>query len=325
MERKLGSIKKILDIVPIENADAIELAILDGWQVVIKKGQFAIGDDAVYFEIDSVFPTNNEHFAFLDGRALKTRKIRGTLSQGILFPLSILPENFNSEEIDSILGVVKKEDMVLNNEINPSGSFPTHLFPKTDEERIQNINIRKVIGEWILSEKLDGQSISVYRQNGEVFVCTRNLGLKKPEINIEGHRIWGTLLKQNVLENIPEGIVVQGELIGNGIQANKYKLTGNKWFPFKAWELGTFKKLNIDEFISLCNDVLKIESVPILGRYTITEDTTKEELLKLAEDVSKLNNSTHREGIVFINPNPVVNSIMSFKAISNKFLLKYDE
>ena len=54
MERKLASIRKVREIKPIEGADAIELAIVDGWQCVAKKGEFKVNDLCVYFEIDSL-------------------------------------------------------------------------------------------------------------------------------------------------------------------------------------------------------------------------------------------------------------------------------
>ena len=54
--RKLASIQKIWDVVPIENADAIELVKVLGWQCVAKKGEFNKGDLCIYFEIDSFLP-----------------------------------------------------------------------------------------------------------------------------------------------------------------------------------------------------------------------------------------------------------------------------
>ncbi|MGR2462785.1 hypothetical protein ACUX4R_28410, partial [Salmonella enterica] len=91
-ERQLASIRKIADLHPIPGADAIECATIDGWEVVVKKGEFAVGDDCVYFEIDSMLPMDNPAFKFLESRArmyegkmrarVKTIKLRGQLSQG---------------------------------------------------------------------------------------------------------------------------------------------------------------------------------------------------------------------------------------------------
>jgi len=91
MERKLATIEKITELNPIEGADAIEVATIRGWKVVIKKGEFKIGDLCVYCEIDSVMPDRPE-FEFLRSRnfRIKTIKLRGVPSQGIIFPLTIL-------------------------------------------------------------------------------------------------------------------------------------------------------------------------------------------------------------------------------------------
>jgi RNA ligase (TIGR02306 family) len=55
--RKLASIRVIDSIDPIVGADAIEVATVGGWKIVVKKGEFAVGDLAVYLEIDSWVPT----------------------------------------------------------------------------------------------------------------------------------------------------------------------------------------------------------------------------------------------------------------------------
>lgn len=99
--RKLATIRKISEIKPIEGADKIELAVLDGWQVVIKKGEYQVNDLVVYLEIDSWVP--NELAPFLTpegkepkeyngvkGERLRTKKLRGVFSQGLILPLSVL-------------------------------------------------------------------------------------------------------------------------------------------------------------------------------------------------------------------------------------------
>ena len=107
--RTIASIQRITSLTPINGADAIECAHVLGWDVVVKKGEFQPGDRVVYVEIDSLLPERPE-FEFLrkacfkpaildrDGKELlragfrvRTVKLRGQVSQGICFPLSILP------------------------------------------------------------------------------------------------------------------------------------------------------------------------------------------------------------------------------------------
>jgi RNA ligase (TIGR02306 family) len=118
MERKLASIRKIGDIRPIEGSDNIELAIVDGWEVVVAKNAgHKIGDLVVYCEIDSFLPVEPE-FEFLrktsfkkmeqqEGFRLRTTKIRGQISNGLILTLSIL-ESFTGGKI-----IEKDENLVL--------------------------------------------------------------------------------------------------------------------------------------------------------------------------------------------------------------------
>jgi RNA ligase (TIGR02306 family) len=102
MERKLASIQKVAEIRPIEGADAIEVARINNWNVVVKKGEYKAGDLCIYCEIDSFLPVREE-FEFLrkssfkkmgdqEGFRLKTIRLRGQLSQGLLLPLTVLNE-----------------------------------------------------------------------------------------------------------------------------------------------------------------------------------------------------------------------------------------
>ena len=106
-ERALVAVRVINNILPIENADAIEIAAVDGWNVVIEKNSFKIGDKGVYFEIDYFLPIE-ERYEFLrkrslskmgdqEGFRLTTIRLRGKISQGLLLPLSSFPELKNQD------------------------------------------------------------------------------------------------------------------------------------------------------------------------------------------------------------------------------------
>lgn len=119
MERKLASVRKISDLSPIEGADKIELATVGGWKVVVAKDVgHKVGDMVIYCEIDSFLPIKPE-FEFLrkssykkmvDGREgfrLRTSKLKGQISNGLILPLSIL-ENVTGGKI-----IEKNEEKVL--------------------------------------------------------------------------------------------------------------------------------------------------------------------------------------------------------------------
>lgn len=90
--RHLATIREIASLRPIEGADRIEVAQVDGWECVVQKGEFHVGEHIVYIEVDSIVPERPE-FEFLRDRKFRVRtiKLRGQVSQGLVLPLSILP------------------------------------------------------------------------------------------------------------------------------------------------------------------------------------------------------------------------------------------
>jgi hypothetical protein len=142
MERKLASIKQITDIRPIEGADKIELASVGGWNVVVAKDvRHKVGDMVVYCEIDSFIPIREE-FEFLrkssykkmgdqEGFRLKTIKLRGQVSQGLILPIHVLPlleMVSEGQDVTEMLGIVKYEPPIpaeLAGKVK--GQFPSFL------------------------------------------------------------------------------------------------------------------------------------------------------------------------------------------------------
>ena len=110
MARQLASIRRISDIRLIAGADRIVVAQVDGWECVVQKDEFHVGDRVVYIEVDSVVPERPE-FEFLRDRKFRVRtiKLRGQVSQGLVLPLSILPTgNYeDGADVTDVLGVTK--------------------------------------------------------------------------------------------------------------------------------------------------------------------------------------------------------------------------
>jgi RNA ligase (TIGR02306 family) len=338
MERKLATIRKITDIRPIEGADMIELATVGGWSVVVAKDVgHKVGNSVVYCEIDSFLPIKEE-FEFLrkssykkmgdqEGFRLKTIRLRGQLSQGLILPISVVPiTQFASAydlpeglDVTEMLGIVKYEPPIpaeLAGKVK--GGFPSFLH-KTDEERVQNLvkeyDEYKLTSEhqFYMTEKLDGSSATYYMNKGEFGVCSRNLEL----LETEGNSFWKVARELDLENKLKDkgNICLQGELIGEGIQGNPYKIKGQTVHFFNGFDIDTRTKLGINEFLILL-DELDLTSVPILGVAILLPDTV-EDMLKLAEDKSRLNKLTEREGVVVRS----LDNTISFKAISNKFLL----
>lgn len=177
--RKLATIQVISELRPIEGADKIEVALMEGlgWECVVKKGEFIVGDKIIYCEVDSVMPEKPE-YEFLRDRKFRIRTIRlkGQISQGLVLHIdSLLKYGISSDDayigldVTEILGVTKylspsEQDEVNQEEIRLrksknvlvkymmrypwfrkliynkklKGGWPQHIS-KTDEERIQNL------------------------------------------------------------------------------------------------------------------------------------------------------------------------------------------
>ncbi|MFK7932768.1 MAG: RNA ligase (ATP) [Saprospiraceae bacterium] len=188
--RKLASIQRIKALAPIPNADAIVRATVLGWQLVVRKDEFQVGDLCVYIEIDSVLPPRPE-FEPIRQRTnrIKTIRLRGQISQGICFPLSILPVGTPIEEdldVTEILNITKYEPPIPAQLAGTmKGNFPSFI-PKTEETRVQVLAnlLEKYAGEMcFVTEKLDGSSVTYYLNNDEFGVCSRNLDLLETESN----------------------------------------------------------------------------------------------------------------------------------------------
>lgn len=317
--RKLATVREIKDIKSIDGADNIELALVDGWQSIVKKGEFKTGDLCVYFEIDSFLPVRPE-FEFLrkssfktlegkEGFRLKTIWLRGQLSQGLIMPIEILPVGENPTEgmdVTEYLNVTKYEKPIptqLSGKIR--GDFPTFV-PKTDAERIQNCFDSLPGGwSWNVSEKVDGSPCTVYNWEGRLGVCSRNFDLDETDDNT----FWRTVRDQEL--HPPEGYAIQGELLGPKIQGNLYNLSKPKILIFSVWNIVDQRYLDYPDFELFCAEH-GFETVPQLGSINLL--STVEENLLLAEGKSMLND-TEREGLVWRFGRLI------FKTISNKWLL----
>ena len=338
--RKLASIKIIDGIQPIEGADMIELAVVGGWKVVVAKDVgHKVGDHVVYCEIDSFLPIKPE-FEFLrkssfkkmgdeEGFRLKTIKLRGQVSQGLIIPIDVLlkygissDDVYEGLEVGDILGIIKYEPPVPAQLAGKAkGNFPGFI-QKTDEERVQNLT--RDYEEWKLqsahqfyaAEKLDGSSATFYLRDGQFGVCSRNLEL----LEVEDNTFWKVAREMKIEEKLRElgrNISIQGELIGEGVQGNPYKIKGHTVRFFNVFDIDAFQKLGLRDLTDIIVNTFGFQTVPIIEvPFTLPE--TVGDLLQMAEGKSMLNLQTEREGLVIRS----LDNTISFKAISNKFLLK---
>ena len=337
--RRLASIQQIAEIKPIPEADAIELAVILGWQCVVKKGEFKPGDFCVYFEVDSYLPIE-ERYEFLrknclrknellgEGFRIKTITLRGEISQGLLLPLEKFPNLTDLEagtDVTELLGVRKWE---LPEQAMSDGTAvgeKPYGIPTTDEVRIQSAPelLAEFEGKpYYVSTKMDGTSCTIYVKDGKVGVCGRNYEYKDDD----KCSMWKWVHDRDLavrLKEFGQDIAVQGEFCGAGIQKNRLKLQKPELYVFTVLHLGDDNKTaraNLDEMRDICKQ-LGLTTVPIEEEgdsfgYSLPE------LLERAK--GKYASGMDKEGIVIrtISPARLGYQPLSFKVINNDFLKK---
>lgn len=341
--RKLARIIRIDSVAPISGADAIESAKVGGWTVVVKKGEYKPGDLAVYFEIDSFLPSGNAAWQFLidkssrlfngvPGHVLRSIKLRGQVSQGLLLDLGVLRvAGVEAEslvvgvDVSDALGVLKYEPPVPA-ELSgiARGSFPSRV-PRTDQERVQNLANELADWSndgqltWEVTEKLEGSSCTFAWLDNDLHVCSRNVNL----MDVGGNSLWKSAKELGILEKFSKGyqgrnLAIQGEIVGFGIQGNIYGLRAQKFYLFDIYDVDIGRYMTPEERSEVAQH-MSLEQVPVIDpKFCLPTVAAMDALLSLADGHSALKGGQLREGLVFkSNQKPV-----SFKAVSNKYLLK---
>lgn len=351
--RRLASIRKILEIIPIPGADFIELAKVDGWKSIVKKDTFKVGDLVVYFEIDSFLPIQ-EKYEFLrknclkkmlvegkgmtEGFRLKTVRLKNEYSQGLIMPINLFPEIDLEKDIDidlsEKLGILKYEAPVPA-EISGdcSGALPTEI-PETDQQRIQNLldYFEKYKDlEFEETEKEDGTSCTLYLNNEKFGVCGHSWEFKKSP----SQTFWKLAEKhhvEEVLRFVGRNIALRGEVVGEGIQKNKMRLKGQHFHMFDIFDIDKYRYMLPDEryevldkincFIESKGYEFPLKHVPILNKKIKIFSAFKniDDILKYAAGKSFYCESARREGLVFKSVELMDGRVISFKIVDNNVI-----
>lgn len=268
--RKLASIRTIADIQPIPNKDRIVLAIVDGWSVIVKKDEYQAGDKTIFVEPDSVLPEKPE-FEFLrkNNFRIKTMKMSGVISQGICFPLEMLPKgNYEVGQDVTNLMEIKQYERTMDTERDTSDNtrkkfqhpifqylfkykfFRDLLLPKrqnkgfpefiakTDETRVQNIPhlLKDKDIKYIVREKIDGQSGTFFlrKANKKWFWQKQGYDFGVCSRNL---RLWNKndnssqwfVAKEYNLESVLEDLIGDNEFVAIQGECVAPKVQGNKY------------------------------------------------------------------------------------------------
>ncbi len=328
--RSLVKIVTIDDIIPAENADRLELAVIGGWHVVVPKDRYRPGERVVFAEIDSAIPVDDPRFAISEGMKSQARLIdgirrlviytanfRGNLSQGIIFPLENFPEvatTADGVDISEPLGITKweKEITISGNVI---GDFDDTFARRSDAERIQNLtkHFDEIkVEPWYATEKLDGTSVTIVNDANRIRIFGRNR-----EYDPTSDPTFSIFPEAELLQEVPTGWAIQGEMVGEKIQGNKLKLTNKRIYLFNVFASG--RTVERDRW----SEWMLAHSVPLLP---LKVGDSPEALVAAVNGLrSVINPKVLAEGVVFHHQHGKVLPYLgrpAFKVINNKYLLK---
>jgi RNA ligase (TIGR02306 family) len=261
---QLATFETITEIIPIEGADRIELAKVQAWQSVIRKNDYKVGDQVIFVPIDTVLTPAvwNKHLWDKNDPTkpirVRTVRMRGAVSQGLIFPKSLVSAQEIFDHMDDptedvsiagMLGITKYEKQIHASLAGVAkGDFPSHFVSKTDEDNLKS-NTRafaelKNCAAVSISLKLDGTSGTFIKElDGTFRVCSRNLELHEDAENVH----WQMARKYNLQELLKPGTAIQGEIVGPKIQKNPMGLNAPELFCFNYKNLQTSKYHHADE------------------------------------------------------------------------------
>lgn len=246
---------KIIDLQPIEGADFIVSATVvcgEGgkWKGVCKKVDFEVGSKCIVYLPDSLIPPSEDmKFMESSGWRVKMRRFKGAPSEVLIMPM---PGWDMDVGVDCTLSMgVSKYHKPIPPHLQgiAKGNFPDFI-PKTDElnyQRYPELVASLVNKAWYMTEKADGSSTTAFKWKGNFGVCSRNLELERNEDN--GY--WKVVAKYKVEEFLPDGMAIQWETCGPGIQSNPMGLPEIDGFLFAAYYIDEKRYLNFTELRKL--------------------------------------------------------------------------
>jgi RNA ligase (TIGR02306 family) len=343
--RKLASIQTISEILPAPGFDNLVIAKVLGWHALVKKDEFKPGDKCIYVEYDSVMP-EIEEFEFLRSRKfrIKTMKMRGTISQGLIlhrYVLAKLVPDITADDVDysfqvgddvtELLGITKyeiPEDCRIG--FGRVRNWPDWL-PKTDETRLQGIpNVLDELSDYYVTIKEDGSSASYYLKDDHFGVCSRNMESDEPD---EKNAYWKCAVQydiekklRKVYETTGRQFAIQGEIAGpgmngSGVYKNPIGYDALNFHIFNIYDIDQIKYVDYLDMQYFCN-LLELSMVNVIE--VGNKKRTVDEWIEFAT-THKYKSGKPVEGIV-IRPLKETYSMatkgrLSFKVINNLYLL----
>lgn len=317
LNQNLAVVGKVISLSPIKDADFIESATVvcgkaGKWTGIVKKDQFQFGSMCLVYMPDAQIPPHDDmKFMEASNWRVKMRRFKGSPSEVVIMPLKTCVHEIGHDYTE-YLGVTKYCKPIpahLNGVA--LGDFPSFI-PKTDEPNYQRSEdlINELVGKpYYITEKADGSSTTAYKYLGHFGVCSRNLELVRNPDN--GY--WKVAEKYRVEELLPDGIAIQWETCGPGIQSNPMGLKEIDGYLFSAYNIHEHRYL---EFFELA-DLSEALGFPMAKFIWGDNDFSKEGIELLGEGT--YSNGKQREGVVVRSRFNIGFKPISFKVINLRY------
>ncbi|KAJ1408135.1 hypothetical protein B484DRAFT_456373 [Ochromonadaceae sp. CCMP2298] len=346
----LATVVRVLDLVPIAGKDQIELAVVKGWRCIVRKGEFSLGNLAIYFALDSVPDFEDPHFSFLRkfGR-IKTLKMGGVVSQGLLGGLSWYAERGHGDtlaehdDVTVAMGVSKYVHAEEAVQYRAQGvtyrEFP-HMVPKTDALRLQACPdaLNAIAGrDVVITRKEDGCSCTCVALDGEFLLCGRNFVWDAEDGSVAHYfQMQAQYSLKHKLLSLGRNLAFQCEILGPKVNGNRLRLQHTTLAVFDVYDIDAARYLPYAQACALCLS-LDLPQVPLIYRGPANNlfggVLSVDGFLELAEGVEYVK-GVRAEGVVvkteggeeaeFVGGVRVEGARVVFKVVSNKYLLKHD-
>lgn len=308
----LAKVAVIQSIRPIEGKDRIVLARVENYYTIVTK-EFSEGDSVVYVFYDAVLPSTNPEFEFLrkrcfnkklDGYHIRPMKMGGVISEGLVLPLSVLPEGKEYKVGDIVTGDLRIRPYIIPEESGPVkkvGTYPP-LVPKSDED-----NIESVYGYWnewrekefYATEKVEGSAGTwIYTKEDDAFhTYSHNWEVDGGVwCDAAANILLEEKMKEYVLRHDLESLVLQGEVVGPGVQKNIYHLNKADVYFYGAMDING-RRYDFDAFRTALEE-LDLKMVPLVSATAFLPDDI-DTILRSSVGKSLIDPDVPREGVVW--------------------------
>lgn len=314
MKNAIAVVGKIITIRPIEGADFIQAAeVVCGsagkWSGVVGKN-VEVGETVTVFLQDALLPPS-DRWAFMEKHKWRVRmaRFKGVPSECLI--VKGAPDLPPGSDLAEALGVTKYEKPIPHGmQGDFVGPFPGHI-PKTDEPNFQSVPeivALMHVQPWYATEKADGTSATAYVDDAGLHVCSRNWELK--EFTASGAKnVYWSVARKYGLDRLPQGVALQFEVVGPGVQGNPMGLSELQARAFTLRDTVNHRYLPEADLNRTCKE-LDIPQARIIGTRDTMTAGTDDDLRRLAE--IKYPNGKYGEGVVI----RALDSSWSFKVIN---------